>query len=336
VKDDAEDAIARLLRHRVEPRPPAASCLDAETVAAWFDGTLTAARQREAESHASTCTRCQAVLATMAQTEPVAMPRRRGLSLLRWFAPALVAATAVLVWINVARRSADVRTIPSDVASTDQATAVPAPPLNAPQTSRMAASPVPSGKALEKSAGSAAVNEPAGKVPTAERLQTVPALAAPSAAPANGAAQEPRMKDEPTDRLLQRDARMTLSTPLAVRSVDGSLWRIAPDGTVGHSNDNGTTWREQRLESPARLLAGSSPSLNVVWFAGADGIVVVTTDGVSWRWRSLPEHVDLTGISALDEKTATVTTRDGRRFVTHDAGLTWVPATPQENLPASF
>jgi hypothetical protein len=31
-----------------------------------------------------------------------------------------------------------------------------------------------------------------------------------------------------------------------------------------------------------------------------------------------------------------VTTRDGRRFVTHDAGLTWVPATPQENLPASF
>jgi len=66
VKHDADDAIARLLRGRVEAGPPAGPCLDAEMVAAWFDGTLTPARQREAESHASTCARCQALLAAMA------------------------------------------------------------------------------------------------------------------------------------------------------------------------------------------------------------------------------------------------------------------------------
>jgi len=318
VKHDADDAIARLLRGRVEAGPPAGPCLDAEMVAAWFDGTLTPARQREAESHASTCARCQALLAAMAQTEPVAPPSRRSLSMVRWFAPALAAAAAVFVWINVASRSAEVPQAPSDAApASDAASAAPAQTA-APQ------------EALDRrSALRAETSQPA----VSRNKQETGAAAA---APAPSADRRAQLKDD-ANRGLQRDALMASpALPPIVRSADGSLWRIARDGTVGRSRDNGATWREQNLGSSVDLLAGSSPSPDVVWFAGTGGIVVVTIDGASWQWRSLPERVDVTGIAAVDGRTATATTRDGRRFITHDGGLTWVPAGVQENPAAPF
>jgi hypothetical protein len=38
---------------------------------------------------------------------------------------------------------------------------------------------------------------------------------------------------------------------------------------------------------------------------------------------SFPEAVPLTSIRATDDQTATVTTEDGRQFVTEDGGRTW-------------
>ncbi|HTL44458.1 MAG TPA: hypothetical protein VL262_08965 [Vicinamibacterales bacterium] len=351
MKHDPDDTIARLLRARLEPRPPEGSCLDAELVAAWFDGTLTSTEQREAARHASTCTRCQALLATMAQAEPVAAPRPHRLRLVRWFAPALVAAAAVLVWINVADRSADIPPVPSSVAPAP-APARPAeaqqgrPPQTAPHERKPAA---PSAEPVNKRSAPAAVNESVteSKEPLRKtldaRAEASPA-AAPTNEPATGAAagsvpltanRDAQLKDE--QRLLQTDTlAAAVAVPLVVRSPDGSLWRITGDAAVGRSTDGGATWREQRLGASAHLLAGSSPSPNVVWFGGAGGIVVVTTDGASWHWRSIPGGVDVTSIAAVDGQTATATTRGGRRFVTHDGGLTWVPAPAQENPAAPF
>ena len=48
-----------------------------------------------------------------------------------------------------------------------------------------------------------------------------------------------------------------------------------------------------------------------------------TTDGRSWARIPFPEAVPLTSIRATDDKTATVTTEDGRQFVTEDGGRTW-------------
>ena len=201
MKHDADDAIARLLGDRVEPGPPAGPCLDAEMAAAWFDGTLTAAQQRAAESHVSTCARCQALLATMAQVEPVAAPPRRRLLVIRWLAPALVAATAVFVWINAGRRSGDVTPIHSSVAPSPAPASAPAPTeakqkSGAPQTamdrSMLAA---PSATPLEKRSK---ISEPAA--PRNERESGATAETVPITA--NRQAQ---LKDE-ADRVLQRDA----------------------------------------------------------------------------------------------------------------------------------
>jgi photosystem II stability/assembly factor-like uncharacterized protein len=61
----------------------------------------------------------------------------------------------------------------------------------------------------------------------------------------------------------------------------------------------------------------------VGWIVGADGTVLVTTDGERWQPRAFPEPVDLVGVTASSDATATVTTRDGRRFTTADGGRTW-------------
>jgi photosystem II stability/assembly factor-like uncharacterized protein len=56
---------------------------------------------------------------------------------------------------------------------------------------------------------------------------------------------------------------------------------------------------------------------------GSAGTVLLSTDGRSWRRVAFPEAVDLRSVTATDQETATVTTADGRVFVTTDGGRTW-------------
>jgi len=71
------------------------------------------------------------------------------------------------------------------------------------------------------------------------------------------------------------------------------------------------------------LTAGAAPSANVCWLVGRAGAVILSTDGRAWRRLTFPEQIDLTAVTAVDARTATVTTADGRRFETADGGRTW-------------
>ncbi|MDP3719227.1 MAG: hypothetical protein Q8T13_15810 [Acidobacteriota bacterium] len=97
-----EDALKHELRTTGTPTA-ADACLDAETLAAWADGGLDPASLAMAEAHASNCTRCQALLGTLAQTVPAAaVPEPRTARLWRWwFAPLAATAAAVTVWMVV-------------------------------------------------------------------------------------------------------------------------------------------------------------------------------------------------------------------------------------------
>ena len=53
--------------------------------------------------------------------------------------------------------------------------------------------------------------------------------------------------------------------------------------------------------------------------------MLLTTDGERWTLLPFPLAVDLVAVEATSARIATVTTRDGRRFETLDAGLTWSP-----------
>ena len=80
------------------------SCLDAETLAAWIDGSLAGGQLTAASQHLADCLDCQATLAAFARTtSPEGVPEpwwRCGLSA-RWLVPVTAAATVIAIWIAV-------------------------------------------------------------------------------------------------------------------------------------------------------------------------------------------------------------------------------------------
>jgi len=116
------------------------------------------------------------------------------------------------------------------------------------------------------------------------------------------------------------------SGPVTIREPGGAvLWRAGAGGQIARSDDGGATWQPQASGVAADLLAGSAPSPDVCWIVGSAGTVLITTDGRRWQRRPFPVAVDLTGIATSSPSAAIVTARDGRRFETFDAGLTWTP-----------
>src|SRR5262252_4928311 len=131
------DVPPRLLREtlrRAMTPGSTTSCLDTATLAAWSDGALSARERATVESHAADCARCQALLAAMTRTMPPA-PQRTWWrsSAFNWLVPLAVAATAVVVWINVdtsrSERFAAAQPAPAAAAATppDSAPAATAP-----------------------------------------------------------------------------------------------------------------------------------------------------------------------------------------------------------------
>src|SRR5215471_13643718 len=102
------DVPSRMLRETLRdslkpPQETNSGCLDAETLAAWSDGTLARPDRANVETHAATCARCQAMLAAMAKTAtPVRARSWWQTSTVRWLVPlATVSTIAVAVWVNV-------------------------------------------------------------------------------------------------------------------------------------------------------------------------------------------------------------------------------------------
>jgi len=142
---------------------------------------------------------------------------------------------------------------------------------------------------------------------------------APAVAP--GIAGAPATDAQRYQRALRAEEAVALPD---VASPDGeSVWVFASGGRLWRSTDRRATWQPQTSGVTADLLAGSAPSATVCWLVGRDATVLVTTDGTRWSRVVFPEHVDLVTVTATDARSATVTTRDGRRFVTGDAGATW-------------
>jgi hypothetical protein len=100
-------------------------------------------------------------------------------------------------------------------------------------------------------------------------------------------------------------------------------WRVGANGTIHRSIDAGKTWVAQTSGVTTELLSASAPAANICWIVGRSGVVLLTTDGATWRRVAFPELVDLRSVAATDARTASVTTADGRVFRTPDAGLTW-------------
>ena len=304
-----------------DPDTPGAACLDAETLAAWADEGLESRERAAVEAHAAGCARCQALLAAMVRTLPPpsaeATPFRMRS---RWWLAAMAPVAATLVvWFAVPERAPVQR---SQSAAVEPAAPAAAPPAAA-RAEVQADTPPTSGLDKERDAPAigkdvAALEKKAAPPASANAIAAAEAVGATSQA-AGAVAAVPA----PSVAAARLSAFANPLDSLIVSSNPATRFRLLPGGNVQRSADGGATWRTETTGASVTLTAGSSPSPSVCWLIGPNGIVLLSTNGPSWRRIAFPEAVDLRAVVAVDGENATVTTGDGRAFVTDDAGQTW-------------
>lgn len=351
-RDQALDAFLRRSATGRATTAPTSACLDAETVAAWVDGGLSADAQASAEAHAADCGRCQAMLASVLATSDSASPAggvlvpvwRRSLP---WTAPLAAAAVvvfAVVIWTSGPRSAgmADRPAASPEVPATVKAAPEPAvpdagragePPAPARKAETLAPrelrqdrfddarTATPSGSAAAPAAGASAQASDAAEANVAKaEANDLSARDEATAPPA--AAPSPQ-----TDALRRAPQALASRGATAVTEIaspdPATRWRIRSGATVERSADGGQTWVPQVIGAATTLTAGSAPSASVCWIVGRGGMVFVTSDGTSWTSRPLTPAVDLVGVTATNALVATVIAADGRRFATIDGGNSW-------------
>ena len=334
-RDRSVDAL--LARGMPAAPPPPGQCLDPESAAAWFDGTLRADERAAADAHAAACPRCQALLATMARIDPVEPAGHWWERLpMRWLVPATAGAAAVALWIAVVPHEPSIVSSPTPASDVSPAVVDKAPADAADKkadTPPAATKPATPQRELQDSRERRAQpSAPAPEAPPAARQD----------APRSEAKTLRKMTAPPAGNSVARfgDAaglqENVAAAPVVVRSPDSAVqWRTAgAAAVVERTIDGGATWVSQPIGGAVVVTAGASPSRDVVWLVGAGGVVLLSTNGKTWQRRNVGEAVNLSAVRAADDRTATVTAADGREFTTHDAGLTWSPARLQE-LPAA-
>ncbi len=214
------------------------------------------------------------------------------------------------------------------------APAVQQPPVGAAVSQLAAASPQTAGQAAAAAAAADAAALKPQPQAAPEQGQARAAMAAPPAAPPAAGLGRETMVTRGADAsgavvagaVLHKTALKEASLPIVVASPGAdTLWRLEADGGISKSTDGGRGWKRQLPAGSGRWLAASAPTREVCWAGGRDGVVMVTVNGVEWRKVHLGMPLDVVAIEGVDERSATLATRDGRHFSTTDAGATWIP-----------
>jgi hypothetical protein len=350
---ERDQSLERLLRQSLRtPRHAGVtdSCLDAETLAAWTDRSLSGAALEAVQLHVADCPRCQDLVGTLARVsstvpEPAPVPSSR--RWLAWLVPLIAAAAAVALWVALPNRNALVSQAPliqdkgAEVKARESGRSLEDDHSPAPQVTQRPQTPAPATPsrqdstiavgAVTKEVGSdntkdeiAGNSAGAGRLEEAEILKK--AAPSPSAAPASAAAAAPSPLSERVVGLARSAARVADLAPTEIVSPDASVrWRFA-GSVVQHSANGGSTWEAVSTGVTSELAAGAAPSTTVCWLVGRGGVVLLTTDGRTWRRVTFPEMTDLSAVRATDAgaRVVSVSTVDGRTFVTTDGGITWV------------
>jgi hypothetical protein len=303
------DIPKRLMRKALGGRmaPVAAGCIDSETLAAWFDGTLSRRERAAAELHASSCVRCQSLVAAMARTLPPLPATKRWWpfdwaqgkpsTTLAWLTPVAAVAVAVLSWIYVkplfepARVPASAASSPTvsvdrlaDSRAAQRQDIPPAPPA--------ALAPKPASKADEPRAGIATRATPEVDSPERENRAATEmrdaAAAPPQAAPAPSRSEAPRLQ-----AAAEAAATTTAAAPEAPPANVPESARVTSDQTAFGL----------QARAMAKVSFGATdilaPDANVRWRILTGGDVARSIDGGrTWQTQSTGVPSTLTAGSA--------------------------------------
>jgi hypothetical protein len=310
--------VDRLLKSTRLPPPTAGSdvCLDAETIAAWMDGTLSAAEVAAAERHAADCIWCQGVLTALVRTMPfdaAPTPRWSAWRVVRWAVP-LTAAAAVALWFAVDRNVAEspasesvlsapspsavsqgpsgtpIELAPPSSAATESASArsTPAAPIDAARSADAATPQARAERGARKEAPArsplqdlaARKDVPSQPVPyeTGQRAATVPPA---TPLPATEADRQPEVKALPPSAAASPpppSLAETVGVPQAQQA--GADARSAGPSQAG--------LRQQVVQRRARIWTDvPSPDPLVKWRFAAGAVQRSTDGGVTWTHESV-------------------------------------------------
>jgi hypothetical protein len=301
------------------------NCLDAETLAAWFDGGLKGAALEDARTHAAGCERCQMLLGAMGRTRaavPASVAEPAARRWLPWAVPLAAAATAIAVWVAIPEQRNVPVTLPAAPTQQEAAAPRPAPatPESAPARARTA--PAPSAPASARVRAtlapprSAAVGSNQGAIASAaaqsKQAETAQAGGASApAAPPPAALRAPAAESSAASdaQVLRSESVRTTAERASVPLVEmlcGAGWSAPPNDGAG------------------ALTAGSAPSPEVCWVVGRGGVIRRSTNRQTWQRVPFPQNTDLSAVRATDARSASVSTADGRTFSTSDGGMTWI------------
>ena len=329
--DDRDAAVERLIRRSFQTADTTdgRSCLDAETLAAWADGTLSADAAARVDAHAAGCSRCVALMTAVTQSTPAEGASDGWWGRLggaRWLVPLAAAATVVAIWVAVPRND---RPRVTDLAQVE-APAAPVPPspdatLQDETAAREADDPSRAADAVRADSPAEAEDQRAADAELRrERAFEINEEEPAQGTRASGDRAAVGLTSASAPSALARQAQAGQIPAIEIRSTDPMVrWRIGAAGLIERSGDAGSSWEPQASGVPTDLTAGACPSPVVCWIVGREGTAILTVDGRTWRPLTFPEPVDLVSVQAVDARAATVTAADGRLFSTADGGLTW-------------
>ena len=259
-KRDRDQLLEEALKHelRATATPATDACLDAETIAAWMDGGLDSNAMAMAEAHASTCERCQAQLATVARTVPVATiaePQTRG-GWRWWLAPLAASAAAATLWM-VVPQAPSVAPPNSAVSAPAAESAAPVPPTARQEArpSAPAAASAPVAQADQFAVGKERANATQPARVADERRRDAPAVAV------------GEQKVEASDLVTAR------ATP-----SPNVVWRVGRAGLVQLATD-GRTFTRLPFPEAVDLTAVTATDQSHAVVTAADGRTFQTADG---------------------------------------------------------
>lgn len=351
----ADPLMASVLRAADGGEP--GDCPDVELLGLYAERELGGGEQAQIEAHLQGCARCQAIVAAVVRTMPVAAAGaavadpvlgggfRSWFGGWRWLVPAasLTAVAVVAVWLG--RGPGDEVAQSAGTAALDTQSLAFAPEARTPQSPATAASgtaaqqaPPAAAEPAPRTEGRARVGAPAppaaakaegataagGKrAPTASPAETSPVVA--GVVTADAASPERAIAAGRAAETAAAPA-ATPSAPAAAApafraTVAAASWR-ARRGVVERSRD-GVAWEPVAMPDGVEVVAVAPISTDMCWALSSDSVFRVI-DGVTWTRTGRPSSGPLTSLSATSALAASVTA-GGARFATTDGGATWAP-----------
>jgi len=341
-RDRSIEALLRRQREDVAPSPGADQCVDAETLAAWIDGTLVGEDLAAAEGHSAGCARCQAMLASMARIAPPITSRPWwGSVTIRWVVPVAAAATALALWVSVDRQpntgvapAAQTATSPADKSVAlparspdEQARDSVEQKKDAPAPSAKAAAPIDALARRESPPGFDARSSGVSGGQTASetrsslqaRSDNVASLATPAAATSAPAAPPvppppPPLAGPVAGSPVPPPAAEPFKPPSLAETVNVITDSPSLEKSALGQGRGGTAFRTADILSP-------EPAFR--WRIGAPGTILRSTDGgATWISQRTPAPVAIAAGSAPAPGVCWIVGRSGAVMLTAD-GTAW-------------